>query len=171
MRSAGLPVILTGSPINVADHLIGSPITWHHTVQKVLPGGAASAGRGPQGRCTGAVVPAGRPVQVQLAALGVLAGVALRVPEALRLHQVLPVRPAIEGHLRRRRGGVHFSRAASNGCQHIMRSTDNLTGLVTCCPDVNSSKALCARRELGCGGAQRGAPWSARNPSTPSCWA
>ena len=31
MRSAGLPVILTGSPINHADHLIGSPISWHHT--------------------------------------------------------------------------------------------------------------------------------------------
>ena len=31
MRSAGSPVLLIGSPVNVADRLIGSPITWHHT--------------------------------------------------------------------------------------------------------------------------------------------
>ena len=32
-RSAGLSVLLTCSPIKFADHLIGSPITWHQIVQ------------------------------------------------------------------------------------------------------------------------------------------
>ena len=31
MRSAGLPVVLIGSPINFAGCLIGSPVTWHYT--------------------------------------------------------------------------------------------------------------------------------------------
>ena len=31
----GLPVVLIGPLINLADHLIGSPITWRHTAQTV----------------------------------------------------------------------------------------------------------------------------------------
>ena len=42
-------------------------------------------------------------MQVQLARAGLLARVALRVLEALRLLQVLPVRPAVERDLHRMR--------------------------------------------------------------------
>ena len=60
MRSAGLPVILIGSPINLADHSIGSPIAWHHTAAAV-----------PRRRLSGArLLPAGaklRPVLNELA--------------------------------------------------------------------------------------------------------
>ena len=38
MRSAGLPALLIGSPVNIADFLIGSPITWHCTTPDTASG-------------------------------------------------------------------------------------------------------------------------------------
>ena len=61
--------------------------------------GHIDAGSVEDGERTGSVVPAGGAMQVQLARAGLLARVTLRVLEALRLLQVLPVRPAVERHL------------------------------------------------------------------------
>ena len=36
MRSAGLPVLLIGSPVNFAHCLIGSPVTWHYIAHEAL---------------------------------------------------------------------------------------------------------------------------------------
>ena len=46
MRSAGLPVILIGSPIIFADRLIGSPISWPITTLRARLAGVLSGGLG-----------------------------------------------------------------------------------------------------------------------------